>query len=158
MSRQVLSRQVSSAPEAWVRLLRAHASTTRTLSAQLQAEHELSINDYEALLHLSREGGHMRRVDLAQKLLLTQSGVTRLLEGLERCGLVEKGSCPSDLRVTYAVLTDEGRKRLHEASESHLAAVRALFSEHFTAEELEQLAELLGRLPGAGGDPGACSP
>ena len=159
MSSQVLPKQASPALEAWVGLLRAHAATTRLLSAELQAEHGLSINDYEALLHLSREGGHMRRVDLAQKLLLTQSGVTRLLEGLERCGLVEKGACSTDLRVTYAVLTEAGRTRLEEASRSHLAAVRALFAENFSDEDVAQLAGLLGRLPGAGVGSGAdCSP
>ena len=76
---------------AWTRLLRAHASTTRLLSAALQAEYGLTINDYEALYVLSRaDGRRMRRVDLARRLLLTPSGVTRLLEGLERPGLVER--------------------------------------------------------------------
>jgi len=84
MSSQVLSPQASRiALSAWVRLLRGHASATRELSAQLQAEHGLTINDYEALLHLSRaDGRSMRRVDLAEQLLLTASGVTRLLDGV----------------------------------------------------------------------------
>ena len=143
--------------EAWVGLLRAHASTTRGLSATLFAEHGLTINDYEALLHLSRAGGErMRRVDLAGELLLTASGVTRLLDGLEAAGLVERDACSSDRRVIYAVLTEEGRSRLAEASRSHVAAVRALFEERFDEEELAQLAELLGRLAaGAGGDAAA---
>ena len=85
MTSQVLSAQVSQPVlDAWVRLLRAHASATRELSVQLQAEHGLTINDYEALHHLSRaEGSAMRRIDLAAELLLTPSGVTRLLDGLE---------------------------------------------------------------------------
>src|SRR5919202_6277185 len=91
---------------AWTGLLRAHAASTRLLSASLQADHGLTINDYEALLLLSRaEGGRMRRVDLAQQLLLTASGVTRLLEGLERAGLVDRVTCDHDRRVAYAVLT-----------------------------------------------------
>jgi DNA-binding MarR family transcriptional regulator len=134
--------------DAWVGLLRAHAATTRTLSAQLVAEHGLTINDYEALLHLSRaEGGQMRRVDLAERLLLTASGVTRLLDGLEAAGLVERRACATDRRVAYAVLTDGGREKLETASRSHVAAVRALFEESFTGEELAELAELLQRLP-----------
>jgi DNA-binding MarR family transcriptional regulator len=134
--------------EAWVGLLRAHAATTRTLSAELVAEHGLTINDYEALLHLSRaEGGQMRRVDLAERLLLTASGVTRLLDGLEAAGLVERRACATDRRVAYAVLTDGGREKLETASRSHVAAVRALFEESFTGEELAELAELLQRLP-----------
>jgi DNA-binding MarR family transcriptional regulator len=135
-----------------VRLLRGHASATRAMSAQLEAEHGLTINDYEALLHLARaEGGRMRRVDLAEQILLTASGVTRLLDGLERAGWVERGSCASDRRVTYAVLTDTGRTKLREAGESHVAGVRAFFEARFNSDELDQLASLLGRLPGAAG-------
>lgn len=155
MSRQVLIMQASPALDTWVRLLRAHAASTRALSAELQAEHGLSINDYEALLLLSRaEDGMMRRVDLAGQLLLTASGITRLLDGLEEAGLVERASCPTDRRVTYAVLTDAGHEKLVAASESHLAAVRAFFERRLTDEELTQVAELLGRLPGAEGAAG----
>jgi DNA-binding MarR family transcriptional regulator len=137
--------------DSWVRLLRGHASVTRAISGQLVAEHGLTINDYEALLHLARaDEGRMRRVDLAERLILTASGVTRLLDGLEAGGLVERASCDSDRRVTYAVLTETGRTKLREASKSHIADVRAFFEERYTAEELQQLARLLGRLPGAG--------
>jgi DNA-binding MarR family transcriptional regulator len=155
-----LSEQVSAALDTWVRLLRAHAATTRALSAELQVEHGLTINDYEALLLLSRaENGQMRRVDLAEGLLLTASGVTRLLDGLEGGGLVERAACPTDRRVTYAVLTDAGREKLEAASESHVSAIRALFEERFGDEELAELARLLGRLPGAEAADGAeCAP
>jgi DNA-binding MarR family transcriptional regulator len=151
MTSQVLSTQTTSAAlDAFVRLLRAHAATTRALSAQLVDEFGLSINDYEALLRLSRaEGARMRRVDLAGELLLTPSGVTRLLDGLERNGLVEKAACASDARVTYAVLTETGRARLEEASRAHVAGIEALFEERLSRKELATLAELLGRLPGA---------
>lgn len=135
--------------DAWVRLLRGHAALRRTLSAQLDAEHDLTISEYEALLRLSRAEDHaMRRVDLAGQLLLTPSGVTRLLDGLERSGYVEKGVCDSDARVTYAVLTDRGRDKLEQASGTHLAQIKAIFDEHFTAKEQSTLAELLGRLSG----------
>ncbi len=159
MTRQVLIPQASSAVSAWARLLRAHASATRELSSQLHAEHGLTINDYECLLVLSQaEGGEMRRVDLAGGLMLTPSGVTRLLDGLQEAGFVCNHSCESDARVKYAVLTAEGRRKLEEASASHLTGVAELFGEHFTDEELQTLARLLGRLPGAGGDVGSCSP
>jgi len=110
----------------------------------------LTINDYDCLLHLSRaENGQMRRVDLAEKLMLTASGVTRLLEGLEVAGLVERATCASDRRVAYAVLTEAGREKLQEASDSHLAGIRTFFEERFSSDELDQLAGLLGRLPEA---------
>jgi DNA-binding MarR family transcriptional regulator len=159
MSRQVLTEQTSQVVTAWARLLRGHASATRELSGQLQSEHGLTINDYECMLLLSHaEGGAMRRVDLAGGLMLTPSGVTRLLDGLQDAGYVCNHSCERDARVKYAVLTDTGRRKLEEASGSHLASVDQLFRERFSDEELETLAELLGRLPGAGGDGSACSP
>lgn len=158
MTRQVLTAQTP-AVLAWIRLLRAHAAVTRGFNADLVARHGLTINDYEVLLLLAHaEEGHMRRVDLAERVMLSPSGITRLLDGLQRAGLVAKRECPSDGRVTYAVLTAAGRDRLAEASRSHLAAVHALFAERFDERELATLAELLGRLPGAGGaDPGSCT-
>jgi DNA-binding MarR family transcriptional regulator len=129
------------------------------LSAELQAEHGLTINDYEALLVLSRaEGRRMRRVDLARQLVLTPSGVTRLLEGLESAGLVERAVCKADLRVTYAQLTEAGAAKLEVASCAHVGSVRALFEEELSPEEIEALGALLAKLPGAGSDDEACTP
>jgi DNA-binding MarR family transcriptional regulator len=159
MTSQVLIPQASSTVTVWSRLLRTHAALTREFSGRLVADHGLTINDYEALLHLSHaEHGALRRVDLAERLMLTPSGVTRLLDGLERDGWVKKGSCDTDARVTYAVLTDEGRERLEVASRSHLGQVRALFEERLSADELATLADLLGRLPDGTGDGASCSP
>jgi DNA-binding MarR family transcriptional regulator len=157
MSSQVLRDQVvaEAAVEAFVNLLRSHAGTSRALSADLLAEHGLTINDYECLLLLSRaENRSLRRIDLASRLLLTASGVTRMLDGLEREGYVEKGSCASDARVTYAVLTEKGLEKLEGAQCSHVAAICALFEERFSPGELATLTELLARLPGAA--PPAC--
>jgi DNA-binding MarR family transcriptional regulator len=161
MTSQVLSEQLSTTPvQAFIRLLQGHAAATRVLSADLVTEHGLTINDYEALLRLSRAPDYgMKRVELAKSLLLTPSGVTRLLDGLERAGYVEKGSCDTDARITYAVLTEAGRDKLREASTSHIAQIRAFFEQRFDADELATLVELLGRLPGAAADDGLdCSP
>jgi DNA-binding MarR family transcriptional regulator len=122
----------------------------RSVAAKLEVAHGLTVNDYEALALLARaDGNHMRRVDLADALQLTASGVTRLLDGLEEQGLVRKKACSTDGRVTYAVLTKAGRRRLEQASSAHTAAIRALFEQHYTPQELALLAELLARLPGA---------
>lgn len=135
--------------DAWVRFLRAHAAVTRQLSAELVRDHGLTINDYEVLLHLSRAPGRrMRRVDLAGRVLLTASGITRLLDGLGRAGFVEKVACEEDARVSYAHLTDAGRAKLEQASCTHLAGIREAFLDRFDADERATLAELLGRLPG----------
>ena len=144
--------------DAWVGYLRGHAALTRELNAELVARHGLTLNDYEVLLRLSHaEQRAMRRVDLAHEVLLTASGITRLLDGLERAGWVCKRSCESDARVTYAVLTDSGYDKLSEAADFHLEGVRRAFAAHFTDEELEALAGLLARLDG-GGEKGSCSP
>ena len=145
-----ISAPVAPAARAWTRLLRAHAATARQLSASLQAEHGLSLNDYEALELLARaEARRLKRVELARRLALTPSGVTRLLEGLEEAGLVARASCPADLRVSYAELTDAGAERLEAASCGHVGSIRAVLEEHLSYEEIEELAELLGRIPGA---------
>jgi DNA-binding MarR family transcriptional regulator len=133
----------------WMNFLRGHALIMRQLSAELVRDHELTLNDYEVLLHLSNAPDRMmRRVDLASSVLVTASGITRILHGLEREGWVEKKTCPTDARVSYACLTDTGHAKLLEARRTHLDGVRRLFLDRYSDEELEQLAELLVRLPG----------
>jgi DNA-binding MarR family transcriptional regulator len=144
--------------EAWVRFLRAHAALTRDLSAELVAEHGLTINDYEVLLHLARAPEQqLRRVDLADRVILTASGITRLLEGLERAGLVERVQCDSDRRVVYAKLTPAGAEKLRESGRTHVAGIDALFLGRFSEEELATLSSLLARLPAAGDDGVECT-
>lgn len=158
MSSQVL-REQGSAVDLFVGLVRGHAAVTRAMNSQLVADHGLTINQYEALLHLARaEGRRMRRVDLAERLVLTASGVTRMLDGLEQAGYVDRDACAADRRVTYAVLTDAGSDKLRTASESHVADIRAYFETRFSAEELDQLVALLGRLPLDVETPGSCTP
>ncbi len=141
--------RTSPAIAAFVRLVRANAAVTRQLSAQLSADHGVSLNAYEALLLLARApDSRLRRVDLANTLLLTAGGVTRLLDGLEREGLVAREECSSDRRVTYAVLTKAGRDKLREASKSHRRQIRQLLGGVYDDDELAQLAALLDRLPG----------
>jgi len=143
----------------WVALLRVHATTTRRFNTQLVAEHGLTLNDYEVLLHLARaDERRLRRVDLAQRVLLTPSGITRLLEGLERAGYVERASCASDARVTYAQLTDAGLEKIREASETHVAGINELFRGRFSKQELQVLGGLLERLPQEALDDLECAP
>ena len=133
--------------EAFVSFVRAHASVVRGLDRELVNDHGLTINDYEVLLRLARAPDRMmRRVDLAQQVLLTPSGITRLLDGLQGSGFVEKAACDSDARVVYAKLTDAGREKLRTATEDHVASIRALFGERFTEDELRTLCGFLDRL------------
>jgi DNA-binding MarR family transcriptional regulator len=134
-------------PQAWISFLHAHATITRELNSDLVAEHGLTLNDYEVLLKLVQAPGRrLRRVDLAERVLLTASGITRLLEGLERHGFVRKAFCSSDGRVVYAELTDDGYEKLRAASRTHLDGIERLYAGRFEASELVALAELLGRL------------
>jgi DNA-binding MarR family transcriptional regulator len=144
-------------PEAWVKLLRSHAGLTRRMDATLRELHGLNLNEFEVLLQLRMaDEGRLRRVDLAQRLLITQGGITRLLSGLESQGLVERLGCKTDARVVYAALTRDGEAKLMAAREAHLDDVRRLFSDRFDAAELEQLAELLSRVDPGGPSADSC--
>ena len=146
MPSQVLTEQAL-ATRAFASLLRAHATATQKLNAQLLSDHGLTLSDFEVLLRLARAPERrMRRVDLAEQVLLTASGVTRLLDGLERSGLVERGACATDRRVVYAVLTDAGLATFRAAAASHLPQVEDLFGARLEEPELERLVELLSRL------------
>jgi DNA-binding MarR family transcriptional regulator len=156
MMSQVLSEQTTSVG-AFVSLLRAHAGLTRDLSAQLTADHGLTLSDFEVLLRLSRaDDRRMRRVDLADEVFLSASGVTRLLDGLERQGFVERAACASDRRVVYAVLTDAGLGRLRTAAKGHFAQIDEIFGARFDDGDLANLTGLLDRL--GGGETDDCTP
>jgi DNA-binding MarR family transcriptional regulator len=151
MSSQVLSTQQTVEPDVggvWLRFLRAHAAVTRALSARLETLNGMTLSDFDVLAQLFHTPDQrLRRVDLARTVLLSASGITRLLDGLERAGWVEKGSCSSDARVTYAVLTEAGKAKFREAQTTHRADIEELFASRFNDEERAVLAELLGRLP-----------
>jgi DNA-binding MarR family transcriptional regulator len=144
--------------QAWAQLLRAHSALTRRFSAELLTMHGLTLSGYEVLLHLAHAPDQrLRRVDLAERVLLTPSGITRLLDGLERAGYVRRAASNEDARVSYAVLTGEGYEKLRSAAPTHVGGIRELFGEHFSSDELETLRELLARVPA---DPAgaACEP
>ena len=140
--------------QAWRGFLLSRAAITRELDADLVARHGLTSRDYEVLLFLAAEPDRrLAMSELAKRTMLTRSGVTRLVDGLAGCDLVRRVSCPSDARVSYCELTDDGYKRLREASRTHADGIRDAFLNHFSEDEVAQLAELLGRLPGAGDGP-----
>ena len=132
---------------AWAGFLRTHAALVRELDHQLEAAHGLPLTQYEVLLHL--DGAPDRRLrmnELARSVLLSQSGVTRLVDRLEARGFVVREPCPEDRRVLYAHITDEGRRRLLEARPTHLAGIRERFLSHFDVDELGVLGEAWARL------------
>ena len=158
MSSQVLSTQAIEVVElaAFARLMRAHTVLRRELEAEVLSPRGLTINDFEALLHLSKSFElRLRRVDLVELLMLTPSGVTRLLDGLQEAGLVENLQCEDDARVTWARLTQDGIETVQCVGASHAKRLQSLFGEALSQDEVAQLSELLGRLPGVGA--GSCT-
>jgi DNA-binding MarR family transcriptional regulator len=146
---------------AWRAFLRAHDAVTRLLESELERERDLPLASYDVLVQLAETpAGALRMSELAGAVLLSRSGLTRLVDRLEREGLVRRTSCPSDARGTLAVLTDAGRARLREAAPVHLRGVREHFASPYDEAELDTLATLLERLAGpepapAGGGCGA---
>src|SRR3954447_15900793 len=142
-----------SVPElgAWRGLLRAHSALVKALDAELLATHGLPLTSYEVLINLGAAPGRRRRMaELADSVLLSRSGTTRLVDRLERDGLLERDTCDSDGRGCFAVLTDRGQELLSKARATHLEGVRERFLNHFEAAELEQMAVWWDRvLPGA---------
>ena len=142
--------------DTFARLARAHTVLRRELAAEVLAPRGLTMSDFDALLSLSRaEDNRLRRVDLVERLMLTPSGVTRLLEGLQEDGLVENVQCEGDARVTWARLTDDGIETLECVGATYAKRLQELFDGVLDAGELAQLSGLLGRLPGV--DAGSCS-
>jgi DNA-binding MarR family transcriptional regulator len=145
---------------AWRGMLRVHASLTKALDAQLEAEHGLPLSSYEVLLFLAEAPGQrMRMSELAESILLSRSGLTRLVDRLERDGLLCRETCSQDARGAFAKLTAAGAEKLSAARATHLAGVRALFLAHLEEEEQELLGELWARMsPGAHAPGPACEP
>jgi DNA-binding MarR family transcriptional regulator len=150
MDTLTLTRLDGASLEAWRGYLQSHASILRLLDAELIAEHGLTARDYEVLLYLAQaEDRRLPMSAIAESTMLTRSGITRLVDGLVECGLIERVSCARDARVSYAQLTDAGYEKLRDAGRTHIAGIRRLFLENFNEREIEQLASLLSRLPGA---------
>jgi len=137
----------------WRGFLRVHAALERELDAELIANHGLPLSSYEVLLTVAdAPEERMRMSEIADSVLLSRSGVTRLVDRLERDGLVERIPCEDDARGQYAVLTERGREAFDAARATHLAGVRRRFLERFECDDLRRMAGYWERLvPGATG-------
>lgn len=157
MATAAISRLEGTALGAWRSYLQSHAAILRLLDAELVADQGITTRDYEVLLYLAQaEGERLPMSALAESTMLTRSGITRLVDGLVAAELIERVSCPNDARVSYAKLTAAGHEKLRKAGCTHVHSIRRLFLEHFTEAEIDLLAGLLSRLPGANRG-GACT-
>ncbi len=151
------SRLEGTALEAWRSYLQSHAAILRELDAELLAEHGMTTRDYEVLLYLAQaDDQRLPMSALAERTMLTRSGITRLVDGLVHTGMIERVSCATDARVSYARITATGYEKLRSAGCSHVRSIERLFLARFTPEETQLLSSLLSRLPGAS-QPGACT-
>jgi DNA-binding MarR family transcriptional regulator len=126
--------------EAWVGFLRAHSEIAKTLDAELDREHGLTLSAYDVLINLrNAPGGLMRMSELAEAVLLSRSGISRLIERLEREGYVERCPVEDDSRGVTAAITDEGRQRLNTCSPTHIRGIQTRFLARLDDEQLGAL-------------------
>ncbi len=131
--------------EAWRRFLRAHAVVSRVLARELEESCGLPLPEYDVLVTLAQaEGGRLRMQELADAVVFSRSGLTRLVDRMGRDGLVTRERCRDDGRGTYAVITAAGRRRLRQAAGVHLRGVGEHFAQHLTKTEAATLARALG--------------
>jgi DNA-binding MarR family transcriptional regulator len=149
----ILAPQLSEAElAAWRGFLRTHHQMITSLDRELERQHGLPLTSYEVLLQIADSpSGTLRMSDIAERVLLSRSGLTRLVDRLERDGLVRRRTCPSDLRGQNAELTERGREVFAEARATHLAGVRRHFLDRFQEDELETLGGLWARFGDVGG-------
>lgn len=134
---------------AWRGMLEAHSRLISELDAELEREHGLALTAYEVLMYLGEAGdGKLRMGELADRLLLSRSGITRLVDRLERQGLVERRRCSDDGRGLDAALTAAGRRKLDACRPDHLNGVRRRFLAHLKPAELDFLGGIWQRLLG----------
>ncbi|MEO7296383.1 MAG: MarR family transcriptional regulator [Candidatus Limnocylindria bacterium] len=135
---------------AWRAFLLAHARVVRELERELQREERLALTDYDVLVQLAAAGEQrLRMSELADRLLLSRSGATRLIDRLVTDGLVERASCESDRRGQWAALTPAGYERLRRAAPTHLRGVAEHFLDRLSADDLDALERMLGSVSGA---------
>ncbi|HEY7331686.1 MAG TPA: MarR family transcriptional regulator [Candidatus Limnocylindria bacterium] len=133
--------------DAWRTFLFAHAQVRRQLERELQAEQEMSLGEYEVLLFLAySDERRLRMSELADRMVLSRSGATRLVDRLETAGFVERVSCDTDRRGQWAQLTRAGYERLRAASPTHLRGIAEHFLDRIPADELAALRGTLERV------------
>jgi DNA-binding MarR family transcriptional regulator len=142
--------------DAWRAFLQAHAMLFRRLDDELRVEHGISLPEYDALLQIAlAPEGRLRMSRLASRVLLSKSGVTRLVDRLVADGLVERTQCSSDARGAEAALTTDGLARLRAAAPTHLRGVDAYFISAIDGSDLAVLERAMGSISRRTGEAGA---
>jgi DNA-binding MarR family transcriptional regulator len=132
--------------EAWDAFLRAHATLMRSLEVDLAQATGLALADFDVLAQLARAGGELRMTDLADRVLVSRSGMTRRVARLVEEGLVRRANTDADARGVVVTLNDAGLARLTETARVHLRGVSELFVERFDEQELAGLKNALDKV------------
>lgn len=133
--------------QAWVGLIHAHSMLVKQLDTELLAAHGISLSGFEVLSRVAAtQQGRMRMTELAERVLLSPSGISRLVDRLEADGMIARIACPTDGRAINATITEQGRARLAEARDTHFQGIRRRFLAHFNEAEIAQLAGYWERL------------
>ena len=144
--------------QAWRTFLGAHAAVMRRMEAELEAEGQLSLADYDVLLNLaSAPGGKLRMSELAEHVLLSRSGMTRRIDRLEAAGYVTRAECAADRRGSYAAITPAGLERVRSAGPTHLRGIQEHFLAKLSAEELDAISSALAKVIPPGSPDGSTS-
>lgn len=142
--------------DAWRAFLRAQSELIKTLDRELQEEQGFPITVFDVLAQLTGAGGRLRMSELADAVLLSRSGVTRLVDRMERDGLVKREHCPTDRRAMYATITPAGKRTFAKSRRVHLRGVAEHFARHLSDDETKTLAAALGRMVPDGADGDTC--
>jgi DNA-binding MarR family transcriptional regulator len=128
----------------WQAFLQTYTTVIPALECEMQAAEGLPLTWYNVLTHLNRDpSGGVRLQDLAEAVVLSQSGLTRLLDRMFRAGLIERKPCPHDRRGAYAVLTPKGKAALDQATPTHILGIEQHFMQHLDDEDVQALNRLL---------------
>jgi DNA-binding MarR family transcriptional regulator len=135
--------------DAWQALLHAHYKITRVLDAELRGSHDLTWAEYDVLLRLAKATGRtLTMTELAKRIMISPSGLTRVVDGLEEKGLVKRSRSADDARVVSAALTEPGRDKVRRAAQTHLRGIRQHFTGLLSTSQLREVASALQVITG----------
>lgn len=147
--RRVATKLTDIEMDAWQALLHTHHQVTNTLDAELRAEHGITLGDYDVLVRLARATDRrLRMAELARRVMISPSGLTRVVDGLVKDGLVGRRRDDSDARVVQAQLTERGLERVRKAAQTHLRGIRQHFTGRLSDAQLRAVAAALQVITG----------
>ena len=132
--------------DAWLAFVRTHSRLWDQVEAQVRQDHGLTMTRYDVLIHLDQAGGRLGLTDLGAAIILSPSGLSKLLDRMERSGQLRREPDPEDARSTYAVITPRGRALVRQARASHHALLQETFGDRLTDRDVADLRRIMNKL------------